>query len=52
MISNLNLDIEILHIEIDFNMLFLIFIEYKQENTNLIGAFLRRYEKYLGLNTV
>ncbi len=29
MISNLNLDIEILHIEIDLNMLFLIFIEYK-----------------------
>ena len=28
MISNLNLDIEILHIEIDLNMLFLIFIEY------------------------
>ena len=29
MISNLNLDIEILHIEIDLNMLFLIFIEYE-----------------------
>lgn len=31
MISNLNLDIEILHIEIDLNMLFLIFIEYDDE---------------------
>lgn len=29
MISNLSLDIEILHIEIDLNMLFLIFIEYQ-----------------------
>jgi len=35
MISNLNLDIEILHIEIDLNMLFLIFIEYESVNQAL-----------------
>lgn len=45
MISNLNLDIEILHIEIDLNMLFLIFIEYESKKLHRFWGRLGNTEK-------